>query len=177
MKRKESMRRPGAERPRWGLALSLGGMVGALSGFAAWMPSDAYAVEPPNATKLVADVESPVDQSLEAMKAGCSDYLDKSKLSASVLRRAASNALEKSLLHQELMRARGLNDKLAQIVQAFAKDTAGEMKPILLSMMRQTRAQMNTPMKGRPKGAVEMDAQCRKLWAVVESMEDTASRM
>lgn len=130
-----------------------------------------------NAAILMLTGQGDLGLAVDAMKAGCADYLDKSALTPAALRRAAMNALEKSLLHQELMRARGLHDKLQELMQGFAHDTAAEMKPLLLDLMRQSRAQMANPMSARNPDARKMDAACRKLWSIVEKLEETSRKL
>lgn len=130
-----------------------------------------------NSAILMLTGQGEMGLAIDAMKAGCSDFLDKASLTPAGLRRAVLNAMEKSLLHQDLMRARGLNDKLAELVQQFAKDSASEMKPLVLGLMRQARAQGNAPFKGRTAEAVEMDITCRKLWRMIEAMEHSAHRI
>ena len=130
-----------------------------------------------HATILMLTGESELSLAVSAMKAGCADFLDKSVLNANVLRRATLNALEKAHLHQDLMRARGLNDKLARLMRDFAQDTAHEMRPVLLGMMRQSRARLRTALTGQDAEAAELDAACRKLWALLDAMEDAPARI
>lgn len=130
-----------------------------------------------NAAILMLTGQGDLTTAVDAMKAGCSDYLDKATLSAAALRRATLNAVEKSLLHQDLMRARGLNDKLADLVRHFATDSVSEMKPLVLELMRESRSQMSGPIKGRSPSAKSMDVACRKLWALLEAMESNAQKL
>lgn len=126
---------------------------------------------------LMLTAQTDVTVAVEAMKSGCSDYLDKSVMSASALRRAMTNALEKTALQNDLMRARGLHDKLQDIVKDFADDNASEMKPIILKMMRQTRARLASPASIKDKDLQDIDISCRKLWSLIEAMEDSAKRI
>lgn len=108
---------------------------------------------------------------VKAMQAGCADYIEKSELSHAALRRAISNALEKADLQTELMSARGINDKLSCMVEDFTGDSLAEMKTILGDMTRRTRARLARPTGTPAPEDVELDAACRRLWSVIQSME------
>lgn len=130
-----------------------------------------------NSAVLMLTGQADVLIAVEAMKAGCSDYMDKSVLSPNALRRSMTNALEKTALQSELMRARGVHDKLERIVGEFANGSASEMKPIVLKMMRQVRARLRAPIGAKDKDLKDIDASCRKLWAIIEAMESNAHRI
>lgn len=130
-----------------------------------------------NCAILMLTGQTDIAVAVEAMKAGCSDYLDKGDMSSSALRRSMINALEKTSLQNELMRARGLQDKLQHIVTNFADENASEMKPIVLKMMRQARSRLASPVSSKDKDLQDIDLGCRKLWSLIESMETNALRI
>lgn len=117
------------------------------------------------------------DLAVKAMKEGCADFLDKAKLNPNALRRATLNALEKSQLHQDLMRARGLNDKLANLVEGFARDSATQMKPLVLQIMRLARTRLNSPVSAKDEDAQSLDIAARKLWKALEAIEQASKRI
>ncbi|MFK7876988.1 MAG: response regulator [Paracoccaceae bacterium] len=117
--------------------------------------------------------QADITVAIAAMKSGCSDYFEKSALCAEDLRGAVLNALEKSDLQKDLMRARGLNGKLEELVKDYASQNASEMKPLVLSLMRQARAQLKKPTGSNNSEAREMDTLCRELWAKLVAMENT----
>ncbi len=111
---------------------------------------------------------------VEAMRLGCSDFIEKSRLSPNALRHAMLNALEKSALQEDLMRARGVTHKLRGMMEDYALDSTAEMKPLVLQLMRQARARIGAHVAKRDPDAEEMDKTCRKLWGLLEAMEKNA---
>lgn len=120
---------------------------------------------------------SDIHVAIDAMKSGCSDYIAKERLNAVSLRDAALSAIEQSSLQSDLMRARGLDDRLTRLLDEFAKSNAAEMKPIVLKLMRKARARLNSPLGRRNKDAADLDSACRSLWAMLEAMESSAKRL
>lgn len=124
-----------------------------------------------NAAIIMLTGRCEISVAINALKGGCADFIDKADLSPNALRRAVLNAVEKSDLLGDLMRARGVNDKLQALVQDFAHDTAAEMKPLVLRMMRTVRAKLASPTGKQDHSIEDLDQTCRKLWALMEAME------
>ena len=76
---------------------------------------------------------------VEAMRAGCADYLIKEAVNTESLVRAVLNALEKSRLTRERNVAVAEKDVFKSVLERFAKDCVSEMKPAVIRMMRQVR--------------------------------------
>ena len=124
---------------------------------------------PPHVTAAILMLTGQCDLTVavEAMKEGCADYLAKNELTPETLRDATLNALDSALLQKQLMRARGLTDKLSDLMQDYARESSAEMKPIILRMMRLIRENLRGPHAARFKDAKALDAACRQLWAFV----------
>lgn len=76
---------------------------------------------------------------VEAMHAGCADYLLKDTLTAEALKRSVINALEKSRLTQERDNAEAANDVLKTVLARFSKDCVTELRPTVTRMLRLIR--------------------------------------
>ena len=76
---------------------------------------------------------------VEAMHAGCADYLLKNTLTAEALKRSVINALEKSRLTQERDNAEAANDVLKTVLEQFSKDCVTELRPTVTRMLRLIR--------------------------------------
>lgn len=108
---------------------------------------------------------------IEAMKQGCSDYIDKNVLSLEALRRASVNALQKSALTagleaQELMRKR-----VETVLQGFTRECVLEIKPMLSRMMRQMRNLSDGNGTINPQTMNELDTSCMRLWEFLTDLE------
>lgn len=107
---------------------------------------------------------------VDAMKAGCSDYLEKSDISTASLNRAMVNAVQKSRMRLQINSANGMNETLSKVLDKFSADCVVHMKPILSRILRQARTEFKqgtvTDMK-----ASELEKSCQTLWDYLERIE------
>lgn len=68
---------------------------------------------------------------IEAMKSGCSDYIDKNGLSLDSLRRASINALQKSALSAGMEAQEMMRQRVEKVLEKFTRECALEIKPML----------------------------------------------
>ena len=111
---------------------------------------------------------------VEAMRAGCADYLIKGSVNSESLVRAILNALEKSRLTRERNDAVAEKDIFKAVLERFAKDCVSEMKP---AVMRMTRQVHDLPNSGGVAGhnadpkILELVESCRLLQNFLEEIE------
>ena len=108
---------------------------------------------------------------IEAMKGGCSDYIDKNALSLESLRRATINALQKSALSAGLEAQEAMRIRVETVLQKFTSECALEIKPMLSRMMRQMRNLSDGGGKINPQTKADLDTSCMRLWDFVTDLE------
>lgn len=79
------------------------------------------------------------DVALNAIRSGCSDYIDKDTLSVASLSRATINAVQKLYLQRSETTAREDSQTVNSILLDFAEECRAEMRPMLTRMLRQIR--------------------------------------
>lgn len=110
--------------------------------------------------------EGPVQVAVDAMKAGCGDFLLKDHLTADVLLRAMSGALDRRAA------ALGAPRQAAYAAPGsghFARENAAEMRAILSSMLRHVRTLRRA---GGPDTAVQgVETSAARLWNFLEALK------
>ena len=111
---------------------------------------------------------------VEAMRAGCADYLIKGAVNSESLVRAILNALEKSRLTRERNVAVAEKDVFKSVLDRFAKDCVSEMKPAVMRLTRQVHDLPDSSAvagrKADPK-ILELVESCRLLQDFLEEIE------
>lgn len=111
---------------------------------------------------------------VEAMRAGCADYLIKGSVNSESLVRAILNALEKSRLTRERNVAVAEKDVFKSVLERFARDCVSEMKPAVIRMMRQVRdlSDLSTAAGDRAGTKIQdLAASCGLLQDFLEEIE------
>lgn len=107
--------------------------------------------------------EGQIQVAVDAMKAGCGDFLLKDHLTADVLARAIGRALDRGLHAPE---ARSVEP--GAMARAFARDNSVEMRAILSAMLRHVRTIRHA---GGPEGALQgVEAATARLWNFLEAL-------
>jgi len=115
-----------------------------------------------------------------ALKEGCSDYIMKDTLEPNWLRRAVSNALDKSRLRRKFDASEEVRAALETALSKFSKDCVSEVKPLLSRMLRQIRKLRGE--NGAPPQPVtlemleELENSCQRLWDFTERLSNEGSR-
>ncbi|MEL7344303.1 MAG: response regulator [Pseudomonadota bacterium] len=92
-----------------------------------------------NAAMIMVAGNGQADVALEAVRAGFSDYIEKSALSAASLERATVNALQKIRLTQAANTAEAETKSIEAVLRSFALGCSNEMRPMMARMLRQVR--------------------------------------
>lgn len=113
-----------------------------------------------------------------ALKSGCDDYILKDAMDQHWLKRAVTNALEKSRLKREFNKSELLRSTLSKVLTDFSKSCTLEMKPMLSRMLRQVRNLRGTmaPVgSGQGKSEIQdLENCCSELWDYIEGFERAA---
>lgn len=108
---------------------------------------------------------------VEALKNGCSDYIEKAAITPASIQRAVINAVQKSNMKRDISTAQGMNDALHRVLDRFAQDCIMDMKPVLSRMLRQIRAD-----KSGHEASKELEQSCTKLWGFLEAIENYSAQ-
>jgi DNA-binding NarL/FixJ family response regulator len=108
---------------------------------------------------------------IEAMKRGCSDYIDKNVLSVESLRRASVNALQKSALSAGIETQELLRIRVEKVLQHFTQECVLEIKPMLSRMMRQLRQLGDNAGTFNAQTHGELETSCMRLWEFLTDLE------
>lgn len=116
-----------------------------------------------------------------ALKSGCDDYILKDALDPHWLKRAVTNALEKSRLKRDFSESELLRNTLSKVLIEFSKSCTVEMKPILSRMLRQVR-DLRGPMAAAAAAGIgtgktdihDLETCCSELWNYIEGFERSA---
>lgn len=115
---------------------------------------------------------------VSALKSGCSDYILKESLDPQWLKRAVTNAVDKSRLQRQYDSSELARASLTEVLQRFSKECTLEMKPILSRMLREIRTLSTTlPDPGRTNCQMQIDAlnkSCQDLWSFSAGIERAA---
>lgn len=113
-----------------------------------------------------------------ALKSGCDDYILKDAMDQHWLKRAVTNALERSRLKREFNESELLRSTLSKVLTEFSKSCTVEMKPILSRMLRQVRGLRGTTASagtGQGKTDIQdLENCCSELWNYIEGFERAA---
>jgi len=114
-------------------------------------------------TAIMVAGEGQIQVAIDAMKAGCRDFLLKDHLTADVLARALSRALQAPGEASALPAARSNG------ARRFAEDNAAEMRAILSAMLRHVRSLRHA---GGPEAALDgVEAATARLWNFLEGLK------
>ena len=110
---------------------------------------------------------------IEALRNGCSDYIDKDELSPAALRRSTINALQKSALLVGIETHEYKRSQVEGLLQKFSAECAEEIKPIVSRMLRQMRGLRETEpgnAKALADGLGNIERSCLRLWEFLEDL-------
>lgn len=126
------------------------------------------------ATIMVAG-QGDVDVAVNAIKTGCSDYIEKSNMTPSAIRRAVTNGLQKARLVREVNEANGFKASVQRVLEKFAQDCKDDMKPVLSRVLREVRSMRSGgPSEQTPE---ILEKSCQELWNFLEEIQSYAARM
>lgn len=129
------------------------------------------------ATIMVAGVAQAA-VAVSALKSGCNDYVFKDALDPHWLKRAATNAMEKSRLERDIGVSETVRKTLETTLLSFSRECTVEMKPILSRMLRQVRALRSSIAKSEEainkEHLDQLEQSCEQLWTHVEGFEGAA---
>lgn len=112
---------------------------------------------------------------IEALRGGCSDYIDKDELSPAALRRSAINALQKSALQLGIETQEHKRGQVEELLQKFSGECAEEIKPIVSRMLRQMRGLREAGpgnAAALTDGLGDIERSCLRLWEFLEDLSD-----
>jgi len=110
---------------------------------------------------------------IEALRGGCSDYIDKDELSPASLRRSAINALQKSALQLGLESQELKRSEVEALLRKFSGECAEEIKPIVSRMLGQMRGLREVGPSNAAAfadGLADMERSCMRLWEFLEDL-------
>lgn len=76
---------------------------------------------------------------VEAMRSGCSDYLNKEELSIAGLRKSITSAIERKILLAALSNELDFRASMKQSLKRFAESSGAEMRSMMSTMLRRIR--------------------------------------
>ena len=110
---------------------------------------------------------------VKAVRLGCSDYIEKSRINPDSICSAVIAAVQKSRLRREIAATHGMNLAMMQMIDEFADDCLHDMKPILTRMLRQVRRQRQSPDGAASAELMEdFEASCCELRDFLQRIED-----
>lgn len=127
-----------------------------------------------NAAAIMVSGQGQESIAQDALKAGCSDYINKDDLSAPAFHRAVTNALQKSVLTHAVEVETFRSAETKAVLEKFASKCAQDVKPMVSRMMRQLRdlrregARDNTGAKGQIE---RVEESCMVLWEFLVDLE------
>jgi len=111
---------------------------------------------------------------LEAMTRGCADYITKNRLTPASFERAVTNALHKSILTTEARSQNLARQEVEVVLNRFASQCIGDIKPMVSRMIRQLRALRDTPDHNTQQlheNRDSVETTCLGLWEFLEQLE------
>lgn len=129
-----------------------------------------HALNHNTATIMVAGVDQ-TSVAVSALKSGCNDYVLKDALDPHWLKRAVTNAVDKSRLQRKIDSSEEMRSALTKALQEFSSDCTVEMKPLLSQMLRRVRNLRKSQPGADVDGIVRT---CEQLWNFVEGLERAA---
>ena len=129
------------------------------------------------ATIMVAGIGQ-ASVAVSALKSGCDDYILKDALDPHWLKRAVTNAVEKSKMQRVINDSEKMRAALAAVLRGVSNDCTVEMKPMLSQMLRRVRNLRGMSSNGSSASfSRDMDGlvqSCEQLWKFVEGFERSA---
>lgn len=120
---------------------------------------------------------------VDAMRAGCADYLVKEELTVSSLSKSITAAIERRVIYAELAGAKALERELKQIVSRFMTTCGPEMRGILQSTIKTLRG---LKAHNRSNNSIDpvilsdftvLERGCFDLTAFVDDLESVVQRL
>lgn len=127
-----------------------------------------------NAAAIMVSGQGQESIAQDALKAGCSDYINKDDLSAPAFHRAVTNALQKSVLTHAVEVETVRSAETEAVLEKFASKCAQDVKPMVSRMMRQLRdlrreaARSDTGANGQIE---RVEESCMVLWEFLVDLE------
>ncbi|WGW02443.1 response regulator [Tropicibacter oceani] len=76
---------------------------------------------------------------VQAMRAGCSDYLVKDEMTVESVRKAITSAFERQLINVAMTNERALRERMVKSINRFTCSTAPDMQRLLYTVLRRLR--------------------------------------
>lgn len=118
--------------------------------------------------------EAQIQVAVDALKNGCNDFIVKENLVPSLIYRAVTNALENRALRSALSSEEENRVRMQASLSRFAKSCGAEMRTILSSMLRHSRAMRRQAAGGTALAAEDLGAMensCERLWDFLEEFQ------
>lgn len=118
--------------------------------------------------------EAQIQVAVDALKNGCNDFIVKENLGPNLIYRAVSNALENRALRTALTSEEQNRERMQASLSRFAKSCGAEMRTILSSMLRHSRAMRRQAAGGTALSAEDltaMEKSCERLWDFLEEFQ------
>ncbi len=126
-----------------------------------------------SAASIMVAGEGQIQVAIDALKCGCSDFLLKDMMGPEMLSRAVAHALD-SKRERTTSHSENPDGALSTALSRFALSSGAEMRSILSSMLRRTRALKHQAAASYPLKAEDfaaIDASCTRLWEFLEEYQ------
>lgn len=112
---------------------------------------------------------------LEALRAGFTDYIEKSALSKSSLERATVNALQKRNLSHAALAAQTQTKSIEAVLKSFSNACSQEMRPMMMRMVRQIRQLRSDAMNEHlTDNIIQIESTCARMEEFFEDLSSLA---
>ena len=118
--------------------------------------------------------EAQIQVAVDALKNGCNDFIVKENLGPNLIYRAVRNAMENRALKSALSSEEENRVRMQASLGRFAKSCGAEMRTILSSMLRHSRAMRRQAASGAalgPDDLAAMEKSCERLWDFLEEFQ------
>ena len=117
-----------------------------------------------DAVPIMVAGENDTRVAVSAVKAGCIEYITKSRLSAETLRGAIAEALRTTLVRVDQSFEREVRAATSNVIEGIADACLKHMKPSLTRMLRLSRNLRTASEQERDQLSCEMEQNCLELW-------------
>lgn len=127
-----------------------------------------------NAAAIMIAGEAQIQVAIDALKNGCNDFIVKENLGPNLLYKSVSNALENKALRSALTSEEENRLRMQASLSRFAQSCGAEMRSILSSMLRHSRAMRRKASGGAVLEAEDlgaMEKSCERLWDFLEEFQ------
>ena len=118
--------------------------------------------------------EAQIQVAVDALKNGCNDFIVKENLGPNLIYRAVRNAIENRALKSALSSEEENRVRMQASLSRFAKSCGAEMRTILSSMLRHSRAMRRQAASGATLTTEDlgaMEKSCERLWDFLEEFQ------